>query len=133
MKNPSFIALDLGTSSIKGAVIDLDRLRLAHVQRVPFPDPIPGLPPLFCEIDPGQVVAAVRSLLEKLLPNAPNCAGVMTCGQMGGLVLPTGDGAPLSNCITWRDQRLLMRPPNGAPTGADTYWDLFLQRLGPAE
>jgi sugar (pentulose or hexulose) kinase len=134
LKNPSFIALDLGTSSIKGAVIDLDRLRLAHVQSVPFPAPIPGLPPLFCEIDPGQVVSAVGSLLERLLPHAPNCAGVVTCGQMGGLVLATGGGAPLSNCISWRDQRLLMmRPPASAPSGAGTYWDLFQQRLSPAE
>jgi sugar (pentulose or hexulose) kinase len=133
VKNSSFIALDLGTSSIKGAVIDLDRLRLAHLRRLPFPGPIPGLPPLFCEIDPGQVVSAARSLLEQLLPNAPNCAGVVTCGQMGGLVLTTGDGRPLSNCISWRDQRLLMRPPVGAPSGADTYWDLFLERLGPVE
>ena len=107
MKNTSFVALDLGTSSIKGAVIELDQLRLAHVQRVPFPDPIPGLPPLFCEIDPGQVVSAVRRLLEQLLPHAPNCAGVVTCGQMGGLMLTNPSGEPRSNYLSWRDQRLL--------------------------
>lgn len=129
MKNHSFIALDLGTSSIKGAVIDLDRLCLVHARRVPFPGPLPGQPPLFCEIDPSQIVSAVRTLLEQLLPDAPHCWGVVMCGQMGGLVLTTGDGAPLSNYISWRDQRLLLRPPSGA----ETYWDLFLGCLSPVE
>ncbi len=54
----SFIALDLGTSFIKGAVLDLDALRLDHIQRAPFPDPLPNLPPLFCEIDPRAVGSA---------------------------------------------------------------------------
>ena len=128
MKNPSFIALDLGTSSIKGAVIELDQLRLAHVQRVPFPDSIPGLPPLFCEIDPGQVVSAVRRLLEQLLPHAPNCAGVVTCGQMGGLMLTNPSGEPRSNYMSWRDQRLLEPAPGGG-----TYWDQFRRTLSDTE
>jgi len=107
MKPSTFVALDLGTSSIKGAVIDLEQGRLAHVRHVPFPQPIPGLPPLFCEIDPAQIVAATRSVLEPLLPLAPACAGLVLCGQMGGLILTTEAGQPLSNYISWRDQRLL--------------------------
>ncbi len=122
---PSFIALDLGTAFIKGAVLDTDGLRFNHLQRLPFPEPLPNLPPLFCEIDPGQIVAAVRALIGQLLPHAPQCAGVVMCGQMGGLVLVTERGQPLSNYISWRDQRLLM--PH--PSGAGTYFDVLLQRL----
>jgi sugar (pentulose or hexulose) kinase len=129
MNKRSFIAIDLGTTFIKGAVIDVERLRLAHVQRVPFPGPITGLPPLQCEIDPGQVVAAVRDLIQRLLPHAPSCSGVVMCGQMGGLILTTDTGTPRSNYISWRDQRLLMRPPSGE---AD-YFDLFLERLSADE
>lgn len=123
--SPSLIAIDLGTSSIKGAVVDADSLRLEHLQRVPFPEPLPGQPPLFCEIDPGRILSAVRDLLCALLPQAPDCSGIMMCGQMGGLVLATDSGAPLSNYISWRDQRLLMRPASGG----DTYFDLLVQRL----
>src|SRR2546428_4190034 len=97
MKNSSFVALDLGTSSIKGAIVDLERRRLSRVRRVPFPQPIPGLPPLFCEIDPDQIVSGTRSVLEQLLALAPSCSGVVVCGQMGGLVLTTEAGRPLSN------------------------------------
>ena len=63
MNASTFIALDLGTSSIKGAVIDLDRRRLSQMRRVPFPQPLAGRPPLYCEIDPGQIVAAARRRL----------------------------------------------------------------------
>jgi len=129
MKPSTFVALDLGTSSIKGAVIDLDQRCLAHVRHVPFPQPIPGLPPLFCEIDPAQIVAATRSVLEPLLPLAPACAGLVLCGQMGGLILTTEAGQPLSNYISWRDQRLLGRPGSGV----GTYWEQFQNSLGAAE
>ncbi len=40
----TFLGIDLGTTFIKGAVLDLDRLRLGHIQRVPFPAPLGGLP-----------------------------------------------------------------------------------------
>ena len=129
MPNPTFIALDLGTSFIKGAVADPVRMRLEHVRRLPFPEPIAGLPPLFCEIDPGQIVLAVRSLIQQLLPRATNCAGIVMCGQMGGLVLTDSQGLPLSNYIAWRDQRLLLP----APSGQGTYFDQISARLGPLE
>jgi sugar (pentulose or hexulose) kinase len=129
MQHSTFVALDLGTSSIKGAVIDLERRRLSHLRRVPFPQPLPGLPPLFCEIDPAQIVIATQSVLGQLLPLAPACAGVVMCGQMGGLILTSQTGQPLSNYLSWRDQRLLGRPASGSAT----YWDLLLQRLSAAE
>ncbi len=127
MPDPTYIALDLGTTSLKGAVVDPQRLRLEHIQQVPFPEPLAGLPPLFCEIDPGQVIAGVRRLLSQLLPHAPHCAGLLVCGQTGGLVLTDDHGAPLSNYISWRDQRLLMRPA----AGGDTYYEQMSGRLSP--
>jgi sugar (pentulose or hexulose) kinase len=128
--NPStFIALDLGTSSIKGAVIDLERRCLSHVRRAPFPQPIPGLPPLFCEIDPAQIIAATHSVLDQLLPLAPTCAGVVVCGQLGGLILTSEAGQPLSNYIAWRDLRLLARPASSR----STYWEQFQKILSADE
>lgn len=119
------IALDLGTAFIKGAVIDLDRLCVEHVRRVPFPEPIAGLPPLWCEIDPARVLTAVRDVLQALLASAPDCGGIVMCGQMGGLVLCTESGAALSNYISWRDQRLLQ--PH--PSGQGAYFEVLRQRL----
>ncbi len=101
-----FIGLDLGTSFIKGAVLDLDRLTLSHIRRQPFPEPVSGLPALFYEVEPEKVVLATRLLLEELLALAPDCAGLVMCSQMHGLVLATEQGEARSNCITWQDQRV---------------------------
>ncbi|MCX6045591.1 MAG: FGGY family carbohydrate kinase [Chloroflexi bacterium] len=109
----SIIALDLGTTFIKGAVLDLDHLRLHHIQRLPFPDPLPNLPPLFYEVDPGKLISTIRALIANLLIHAPDCEGIVMCTQMHGLVLCTPSGQAISNVITWQDQRILGGHPNG--------------------
>jgi len=120
-----FIGIDLGTSFIKGAVLDLDALRLRHIHRVPFPPSLPGLPPLHYEVDPREVLAAVRRLLSHLLPYAEPCEGIVMCSQMHGLVLTTDCGEPRSALTTWQDQRVL--EPH--PCGKGTYFDMMMQQL----
>ncbi|MBI5760819.1 MAG: hypothetical protein HZA46_20045 [Planctomycetales bacterium] len=122
----SFLAIDIGTSFIKAAVLDLDSLNVSHVRRLPFPEPVVDLPPLCVEIAPEPVVAAVRDLIEQLVPLAPDCRGIVTCGQMGGVVLAGEHGEALTNYFSWRDQRLLQ--PH--PSGAGSYFDIVRQRLG---
>jgi sugar (pentulose or hexulose) kinase len=101
----SYIGIDLGTSFLKGAVLDLDALEIRHVEREAFPDFLPGLPPLWCEADPRQILAQVDALLEKLASHAPDCEGLVLCGQMHGLVLLDAAGEPVSNYLPWLDQR----------------------------
>ena len=108
-----YLAIDLGSSFIKGAVLDLDAYSFAHVRRLPFPAPITGLPPLHFEIDPRQIVAATRALIDDLARDAPDCAGIVLCSQMHGLVLMDARGEPASNAISWRDQRALAPHPAG--------------------
>lgn len=125
----TLIAIDLGTSFIKGAVLDLERLSLNHIRRVPFPEIVPGLPSLFYEVDPLQIVAAFRALVVELLAQAPDCSGLVMCSQMHGLVLTNDQGQPFSNCITWQDQRALL--PH--PSGAGSTFERLSSRLNPAE
>ena len=125
----SFIAIDLGTSFIKGAVLDLDNLRLSHIQRTPFPDPLPGLPPLHKEFSPQAVLAAAQQVFQALLPFAADCEGLVMCSQMHGLVFTTAKGEPRSTLTTWQDQRVL--EPH--PSGKGTYFDVMVARLTPAE
>jgi len=123
------IGIDLGTSFLKGAVLDLDPPGIGHIRRVPFPDPIPGLPPLWNEYDPGQIVAATRQLLDELIPFAPACAGLVVSNQMSSLVLADESGRPLSNCIGWRDQR----PLATHPSGRGSHFDLLAEQISPEE
>jgi sugar (pentulose or hexulose) kinase len=117
----SFLAIDLGTTFIKGAVLDLDNLRLQQMRRQPFPGPISRLPPLCYEVDPDAIITTVRNLIDELLaaappgrpPLGPACEGIVFCTQMHGLVLCNEEGHALSNFISWQDQRVLNPYPKG--------------------
>jgi len=125
-KHARLIALDLGSSFIKGAVLDLDALAIRHVERVPFPDPVQGLPPGFREFDPRQIVSATQALLERLVRHAPDADGIVMCGQLHGMVLVDERGNAVSNAINWQDQRALQPFPGGG----GSYLDEIERRLG---
>jgi sugar (pentulose or hexulose) kinase len=124
----SFIGIDLGTSFIKGAVLDLEHRELHHVRRTPFPPQIENGTPLACEFDTDEILTAVRTLLAELAPHAPDCEGMVMCAQMHGMVLMDGRGEVKSNCVTWRDQRVVM--PH--PSGAGSYYQVLTSRLDRA-
>jgi len=125
-KQARLIAVDLGSSFIKGAVLDLDALAIRHVERVPFPDPVQGLPPGFREFDPRQIVSATQALLERLARHAPDADGIVMCGQLHGMVLVDERGNAVSNAINWQDQRALQPFPGGG----GSYLDEIERRLG---
>ena len=120
----AFIGIDLGTSFIKGAVLNVETRQVERSRRVPFPNPLPNLNSLIKEFDPAEVVDATRLLIEDLADGVPDCEGLVMCSQMHGMVLAGQRGAPESNCITWLDHRGLM--PH--PAGQGTYFDLLTSR-----
>jgi sugar (pentulose or hexulose) kinase len=101
---PHFLGIDIGSSFLKAARIDLDGAGLMQTARVPFPDFLPGLPPAHREADPRAVMNAVESLLREIV--RPDCEGVVLCGQMHGFILVDARGEALSNYISWLDQRV---------------------------
>ncbi len=124
----SFLGIDLGTSFIKGAVLDLETRQLGHVRRIPFPAQVENVGPSHCEFDAGAIVAAVRTLIEELAPRAPDCEGLVMCSQMHGLVLMNDHGEARSNCVSWRDLRAVA--PH--PSGAGSYYEVLKRRVNPA-
>ena len=123
----SFIGIDLGTSYIKGAVLNLETRKLHHVQRTPFPPQLESTVPLACEFDPREILATVRMLIAEMAPHAPDCEGIVMCSQMHGMVLMNGRGETMSNCVTWRDQRVVA--PH--PSGAGSYYQVLTGRVDP--
>jgi sugar (pentulose or hexulose) kinase len=103
---PVFFGIDVGSSLIKGAVLDLGARELRHVHRAPMPEFVRGLPDSHREVDPAAVVDAVEDILAHLTRLAPGCDGVMFCGQMQGFVLVNGRGEAISNYISWLDRRV---------------------------
>jgi sugar (pentulose or hexulose) kinase len=121
----AFIGIDLGTSFIKAAVLDLDASELQQVRRMPFPEPISLPDPLRIEFDPVGIVATVEKLIGELAAAPVTYEGVVMCTQMHCLVLANEQGEARSNCIGWRDQRAL--EPH--PSGQGSYYNVLKQRL----
>ncbi len=107
MRAMRFIGIDLGTTSIKGAVLDLDAPSLDYIIRRPFPAPVAHLPRLHYEIDPGVVLREAREVLDALLARAPDAGGILLCSQMHGTILLDAAYQPMTNLIPWQDQRAL--------------------------
>ncbi len=123
-----FIGIDLGTSFIKGAVLNVEICRVEHVRRIPFPEALPGLDPRYCEFAAGQVLAATRTLIEELATLAVKCNGLVMCTHLGSMVLMNNQGQAVSNCFGWQDQRALELHPSGAAT----YYQILQEKI-PAQ
>jgi sugar (pentulose or hexulose) kinase len=101
------LGLDIGSTTIKGAVLDLVSREVSAVTARFFPQPIPGLPAGHFEVDPRSIVEAAEAVLAALLREAPDPAAIFFAGQMGGVILIDEADEPLSNYLSWRDQRTL--------------------------
>lgn len=124
-----YLAFDLGSSFIKGAVLDLDACRLSHSVRLPFPEPLALREPTFKEFDPLAILATTELLLQQLLRLAPDAQAIVMSSQLHSLVLTDVAGNPLGNAINWQDQRALLPMPE---TGG-SYFDEINRRITPQE
>jgi sugar (pentulose or hexulose) kinase len=122
----SFIGIDLGTTFLKAAVLNLRTRCLEQVRRTPFPNRCANPNPLLWEFDAFAIVNAVSSLLEEIAPYAPDCEGVVMSSQMHGLVLTDDAGAPQSPCVNWRDRRALTPDPKRQ---GSCYFDEIMRRV----
>ncbi len=119
------LGIDIGTSSIKGAVLDLENCAVGEVVKEDFPASISGLPTGYFEVEPYRIREVVENLLARLLNLAPEVSSVHWTGQMGGVILVDESGNALTNYISWRDQRLL----EPYPSDGGNYYQLLERRL----
>jgi xylulokinase len=100
---PALLGVDLGTSSVKAVLLDLDGGMLAAVSHgYPVQHPRPG----WAETDPARwwqsVAAAVREVVAKA-DAEPVAVGLS--GQMHGVVPTDAAGAPVRPALLWSDSR----------------------------
>jgi xylulokinase len=100
----SLLGIDLGTSSVKVVVLELDGA-VQSVATVEYPVDIPQ--PGYAEQDPERWWQAVIGATRQAIARAdhPEIFGIGFSGQMHGTVLLDRDGKPLRPAIIWADQR----------------------------
>jgi xylulokinase len=98
-----FLGIDLGTSSLKAIVLDVDGSIVgAGSATYPMATPQPG----WAESDPQSWwEAAATAVREAAGQHASEIAAVGVCGQMHGVILSDDAGEPLRPAILWADSR----------------------------
>ena len=66
--------------------------------------------------------------LADLLDAAPDATSLNCCGQMGGVILVAESGEPLTNYLSWRDQRT-SQPHSPGKSYLETLREEFRKRL----
>lgn len=96
------LAVDLGSSGVKAGLFHRDG-RTALSDSVGVRVERSGLS---AEVEPGDWVAAVRTVVQAVLKDAAPPAAVVLTGQMGSWVFVDESGEPTGRAITWMDGRL---------------------------
>jgi sugar (pentulose or hexulose) kinase len=129
MTTRSYLGIDLGTTSFKGAILDLEALSFRGFRQIAAPGCVGGLPSTRHELSPAAVIETARNLIGGLLRDAPEAVGLLLCGQMHGVVLVDDRGRTQSNIVTWKDQRAV----EPVSTGEVNLLESLRRRLTPAE
>jgi sugar (pentulose or hexulose) kinase len=108
-----YLGVDIGSSSIKGGILDLAAGEVRGVVKEPFPDPLAGRPAGHFEVPMTPIIEGVDCVIAELLTLAPDAKGVLVSSQMGGVVVIDDAGQPVSNYLSWRDQRTLQPHRSG--------------------
>jgi sugar (pentulose or hexulose) kinase len=99
------LGLDVGSSSIKAALLDLDTLSVRAMATRPFPAPLAGAAGRH-EVDADEVTVRCRAVIDQLAIDAPPLSGVYLCGQHGGVVpVDAQTRRALGPYTSWRDER----------------------------
>jgi len=103
------LGLDLGTTAIKGVVMDQNGNIIAESSKnTRFIEPQAG----WFEVDPEEHYQDICAVIKELAANTP---GEITALAMavasGNSLLTDADGKPLTNIINWMDQRATQNQP----------------------
>ena len=98
------LGLDLGTSSAKAVVLDIDGTVLAQASAS---YPVTSAAPGYAESDPADWQAAVTACAREALHAAAGArpAAIGLSGQMHGLVMTSAGGRALRPALLWADSR----------------------------
>lgn len=107
------IALDIGSSFLKSAVLDTEANTLTNKTRTPTPARLKGETPSCFELDADLLYQGVTGLVDEQIDRTPEVKGILFSTQMHGFVL-TRDGKELTPYVSWQDTRAERPKPGGS-------------------
>lgn len=110
----NYVALDIGSSFIKAALLDTARGKILN-ERIEPQLPATGAGAGRFEVDAEALYQTAKALIDAYA-REEQVAGVLLSTQMHGFILADAKGGPLTPYISWQDERCLMPMPGGKKT-----------------
>ncbi|MGC9335729.1 MAG: FGGY family carbohydrate kinase, partial [Anaerolineae bacterium] len=112
----ALIGLDIGTSTLTGALFDTGTKKILRLARRRNDTGIPQTQPTRAEQDPHCLCQRAFEVLAELAGADHPIGGMIVTGQMHGLICVAADGQPLTPLITWQDRRTAEPLADGTTT-----------------
>lgn len=100
----SILLIDIGSTNIKWAVTDFGEKVPNDLHSVPFPPPLNNTYPYY-EVSIDQIISIIKGIIDDCLPNS-----LFISTQMHGYVLADKSGKPITQYISWQDERATLVP-----------------------
>ena len=97
------LAIDIGSTYLKGAVLETQTEQLLEKQAVPMPEKMKSEQPQRFEIDAEAIYTAAKILIDALIEKYPDVASIWFDTQMHGHILTAPDGSGPKTYISWQD------------------------------
>jgi xylulokinase len=104
--NQYLILVDIGGTFLKISKVNIQTDRIKNFKKYPMPEFIKN-DSVIKELDPQRLLSMCISGVKELLENEKNVIGIYITGQMGGWVATDKQNNPMTNLITWQDQRIM--------------------------
>ncbi|TDG00203.1 sedoheptulokinase [Paenibacillus piri] len=122
----NFLGIDMGSSFLKFALLDLSGLHIADVREFKAPPLLKHADPRIKETDAALWLDSVRAMIGGYIEAAGRLDGIVITNQMHGFVLTDGAGNPATPFVSWQDTRAI----GTIPGGSITYMEDAALRIG---
>lgn len=103
----NFLLIDFGTTRIKVAIVDIDTGKFSRIADFGHL-PNCSTQPMYQEISVSEMKSQFLSICSSYYALCDELiSGIVVCSQMGGYVLVDKDNQPLTDYISWKDERSL--------------------------
>ncbi len=125
----SFALLDVGGTDIKSCISDIDDSIIKGIYRTKTPGNIKKDNNLH-EINPSALLSEVKKHIESIESHKVKIVGLMISGQMGSWVVSDTKNTPITNIVSWQDNRAAINKKNFNQETIDALSKDWLQHTG---